>query len=176
MKQLLKAIADFQEEVPVIHEETKGYNYTYSNINTIFDVIKPLLKTHGLAFYQTLNEDKLDTILFHVEEGTSISSSIIIPKVKLGSMNEYQSLGSGITYLRRYSLSCMLGLITDKDIDGAGDEPKPEPKKKALDKKGFDYLMTEGKHTDINVALNTRTMTEEQSKELNDKLETIETK
>ena len=176
MKQLLKALADFQEEVPVIHEETNGYNYTYSNINTIFDVIKPLLKKHGLAFYQTLNEDKLDTHIFHVEEGTSISSSIVIPKVKLGKMNEYQSLGSGITYLRRYSLSCMLGLITDKDIDGAGKEENTVEPKKKLDEKGFEYLMSEGKHKDIVVALNMRSMTAERYKDLENRLETIENK
>jgi len=51
MKNLFKALADFQQEVPVIHEDTKGYNYTYSDINKIFEVIKPLLKKHGLGFY-----------------------------------------------------------------------------------------------------------------------------
>ena len=41
-------------------------------------------------------------------------------------MNDYQTLGSGITYLRRYSLSTILGLITDKDVDACGtQEPKP---------------------------------------------------
>ena len=42
MKTLFKALADFQNEVPTIHEETKGFNYTYSNLNSIFKVIKPL--------------------------------------------------------------------------------------------------------------------------------------
>jgi hypothetical protein len=35
-------------------------------------------------------------------------------------MNEYQSYGSGVTYFRRYALSSMLGLVTDKDTDAAG--------------------------------------------------------
>ena len=35
-------------------------------------------------------------------------------------MNEYQSYGSGVTYYRRYALSSMLGLVTDKDTDAAG--------------------------------------------------------
>ena len=30
MKNLLKALSAFQNEVPTIHEETKGFNYTYS--------------------------------------------------------------------------------------------------------------------------------------------------
>ena len=34
-------------------------------------------------------------------------------------MNEFQVLGSAITYIRRYALSSMLGLVTDKDTDAA---------------------------------------------------------
>jgi len=40
-------------------------------------------------------------------------------------MNDFQILGSAITYVRRYSLSSALGLITDKDIDGGGEQVKP---------------------------------------------------
>ena len=50
MKNLFKALAAFQNEAPTIHEDTKGYNYTYSNLNTIFKVIKPLLKKDFVPF------------------------------------------------------------------------------------------------------------------------------
>ena len=72
MKNLLKSLAAFQNEVPVIHEDTKGYNYTYSNLNTIFDTIKPLLKKHGLSFTQPLDGSKLKTIIFHVDSGETL--------------------------------------------------------------------------------------------------------
>ena len=32
-------------------------------------------------------------------------------------MNKYQSFGAGITYFRRYALTSMLGLLSDKDVD-----------------------------------------------------------
>ena len=32
MKTLFKALADFQNEVPTIHEETKGFKYTYQTL------------------------------------------------------------------------------------------------------------------------------------------------
>lgn len=122
MKELFKALAEFQNEVPVIHEETKGYNYTYANLNSVFKTIKPLLKSKGLGFTQFLNGNSLDTYLFHIETGQKIESSILIPTgISLKGQNEFQTLGSGITYLRRYSLACLLGLITDKDIDACGD-------------------------------------------------------
>ena len=125
MKNLFKSLAAFQNEVPTIHEETKGYNYTYSNLNSIFNVIKPLLKKHGLGFTQLLDGNNLKTIIFHIESGETLDSSVEIPQdVKLNSMNTFQVMGSAITYYRRYSLSAALGLITDKDIDAKGEEKK----------------------------------------------------
>jgi hypothetical protein len=54
-------------------------------------------------------------------------------------MNDFQVLGSAITYLRRYALSSALGLVTDKDTDAGGEqvktEAKNETKKVAIDDK-----------------------------------------
>ena len=81
MKNLLKSLSAFQNEVPTIHEETTGFNYTYSNLNTIFKVIKPLLKKHGLGFYQNLDGRSLVTTVFHAASGEQIQSSSDIPQV-----------------------------------------------------------------------------------------------
>jgi hypothetical protein len=120
MKNLIKALSDFQNDCPIIHKDTKGHNYTYADLPQIFSVINPLLKKHKLCFTQLLENDGIRTILFHVESGEQIESHTPIPLVKLGAMNEYQSYGSGVTYFRRYALSSMLGLVTDKDTDAAG--------------------------------------------------------
>jgi hypothetical protein len=120
MKNLIKALSDFQNDCPIIHKDTKGHNYTYADLPQIFSVINPLLKKHKLCFTQLLENDGIRTILFHVESGEQIESFTTIPTVKLGAMNEFQSIGSGITYFRRYSISSILGLVTDKDTDAAG--------------------------------------------------------
>lgn len=167
MKNLLKALAKFQSEVPTIHEGTKGFNYTYSDLNTIFKVIKPLLSKHGLGFTQPLDGDKVKTIVYHVESGESIESSINIPTgVSLKGQNDFQTLGSGITYLRRYSLSCVLGLITDKDADAHG-EQVTAPQKKVLTEKQFDLLCGDkAVLANILTALKMYDMTEAQRKVL----------
>lgn len=120
MKNLIKSLSAFQNECPIIHKDTKGHNYTYADLPQIFSTINPLMKKHGLCFSQLLENDGLRTILFHVESEESLESFTPIPKIKLGAMNEYQSFGSGVTYYRRYAISSMLGLVTDKDIDAAG--------------------------------------------------------
>jgi hypothetical protein len=139
MKNLFKALAAFQQEAPVIHKGTKGYGYSYADLPTIFEVINPLLKKHGLGFTQLINTNEerhyLVTVLFHVETGEQIQSSTLIPEVELKGMNTFQSFGSGVTYFRRYALSSALGLVTDKDTDAAGEQvKKPKITKERFDK------------------------------------------
>ncbi len=50
-------------------------------------------------------------------------------RIQLKGMNDYQSFGSGVTYFRRYCLSSILGLVTDKDTDASGEQIKPKKPK-----------------------------------------------
>jgi hypothetical protein len=64
----------------------------------------------------------LETTLYHTS-GEWISGTQLVNPVK----NDPQGLGSAITYARRYSLSAILGLVSDDD-DDANTATKPEPK------------------------------------------------
>lgn len=180
MKHLFKALANFQHEVPTIHKGTKGYGYSYADLPTIYNVINPILDKNGLGVTQLLNSDELgdyiQTIVFHSESGETIESKTRIPKVTLKGMNEYQGFGSGVTYYRRYSLSCALGLVTDVDNDGAHVQPKkvvstPKPVEKAkpsLSNERFQYaleLILDGKY-DYNKLRESYTLTDFQIKAL----------
>lgn len=132
MKNLYKALAEFQQEVPVILKETTGYGYKYADLPAIFAVINPLLKKKGLGFYQSVEGVSVKTVIFHTESGEQIESSTSIPQgVVLKGMNDFQVLGSAITYIRRYAISSMLGLITDKDTDAGGEQEKTVAKKES---------------------------------------------
>jgi hypothetical protein len=125
MKNLFKSLAEFQQEVPVIHKATQGYGYTFADLPKIFSVINPLLKKHGLGFTQLIENENLTTILFHVETGETIESKMALLKdVALKGMNEFQVYGSQLTYFRRYALSSILGIVTDKDTDAGGEQVK----------------------------------------------------
>lgn len=123
MKNIFKAIADFQQEVPVILKDVSGYGYKYADLPAIFATINPLMKTHGLGFYQAVNGENIKTVIFHIESGETIESETHIPQgVQLKGMNDFQVLGSAITYIKRYALSSLLGLVTDKDTDASGEQ------------------------------------------------------
>jgi len=123
MKNLFKALANFQQQVPVIHKGTQGYGYSYADLPAIFEIINPLLKENGLGFTQLIEGQGVKTIIFHIESGEKIESLTDIPQgVTLKGMNDFQVLGSAITYIRRYALSSALGLVTDKDTDAGGQQ------------------------------------------------------
>ena len=123
MKNLFKALANFQQQVPVIHKGTQGYGYSYADLPAIFEIINPILKENGLGFTQLIEGQGVKTIIFHIDSGEKIESLTDIPQnVTLKGMNDFQVLGSAITYIRRYALSSALGLVTDKDTDAGGQQ------------------------------------------------------
>lgn len=180
MKHLFKALANFQQEVPVIHKGTQGYGYSYADLPTIFEAINPLLKKHGLGFTQLLNTKEgvtyISTNIFHVESGENIESNVEIPSVQLAKMNDYQAFGSGVTYYRRYALSSALCLVTDKDTDASGEQVKKKPSKQKLSTNQFNALvgaikveqvMNDGKKCTTDWAKKTYNLSDEQVLTLN---------
>lgn len=158
MKIIYKKIAEFQQECPVIHKGTESYGYSYADLPSILEIINPILKKCGLGFTQLLDGENLKTIIFDIETGENLESSLKIPfdslnykdiqKFKDGEqytitiipgfegMNTAQAIGSLITYFRRYTLSTALGIITDKDTDATGKTNKKQTYK--TDKKQTD--------------------------------------
>jgi hypothetical protein len=137
MKNLYKALAAFQQEVPVILKDTSGYGYTYADLPAIFAVINPLMAKHGMGFYQAVDfldsQACIKTVVFHVESGEVVESVTLIPQgVSLKGMNDFQVLGSAITYIKRYALSSLLGLVTDKDTDASGEQVKKPKEEKPV--------------------------------------------
>ena len=140
MKNLYKSLAKFQKEVKNIPKNSKGYGYDYAKLEDIIRIVTPTLNKNGLVLIQSIDTDEhsrlpsVKTILAHMDTGESIESNTPISEVKLGSMNSYQSLGSGITYMRRYSIAGILGIAPDDDIDASKELVREtiETKKPAL--------------------------------------------
>ncbi len=126
--EIAKALSDFQSNCPVLQKSSQGYGYKYADLPSIVQTINPILKQSGLCFTKLTgggqDEVSVTTILIHNKSGeyfeTTISSSL---KANTGKMSAIQATGSIITYLRRYSLSSILGIVTDEDIDGHVQKP-----------------------------------------------------
>jgi len=85
----------------------------YADLSSVWEVIRKPLSDNELSIIQLVNGDILDTILAH-SSGQFIKSSIAIKSKD----NTAQSMGSAITYARRYALSSLVGVVADEDDDG----------------------------------------------------------
>jgi hypothetical protein len=116
---LAKALASFQAEMPTVtknHTATvksdKGsYSYTYAGLADVSEAAMPLLAKHGLSFSTLPSGQTLVGMLLH-ESGESLTASLPINGATP------QQIGSSLTYMRRYLLGCMTGVVTDDDDDG----------------------------------------------------------
>ena len=121
---IINGLAQLQAAMPVIKKDASGYGYKYASLDNIVQTIVPLMNKFGLCYCQPVGGDgtniSVTTIIMH-SDGGIISGTISAPLAsgKAAKMSEIQGAGSVITYLRRYSLSSMLGLVTDEDTDGA---------------------------------------------------------
>ena len=125
IKNIAKALSSFQNECPVIQKNSDGYGYKYTDLPFIVSTITPILKKHDLMFTQSVFSKDSDlvgvkTLIIHIKTGEFFESemSSSISKNRTNKMSEIQAQGSIITYLRRYSLSSILGIVTDADADG----------------------------------------------------------
>lgn len=114
---LNEALFAFQSENLVIQKKGKGNingrAYNYATLDDLVNGIRPSLNKYGLMFTQIMDGADFITKLIHVESGQEL-----IGKLPLGNPGSNQDLGSRLTYLRRYALISMLGLVTEEDVDG----------------------------------------------------------
>lgn len=122
MTNIYSQLAKFQQSVGTINKDSKGYGYNYASLDNIIAIIIPLLKENGLGFTHTFEGTDIICTLFNTE-GETITSRLSLPQENLKGMNASQSMGANITYAKRYTLSAILGLVTDEDTDGVASTP-----------------------------------------------------
>lgn len=95
------------------------YSYNYSDLASVFSVIREPMAKNGLSIVQLPFVDgsqvTVVTTLLH-ESGEWIESEPLVMPLS-DDLRGAQSIGSAITYARRYSLSCILGIATEVDDD-----------------------------------------------------------
>lgn len=120
--ELLNALAEIQNELPTMPKNSKAYGYNYTDLDTITQVIKPILHKHNVGYLQSVGiENGLQTLTTRVfsTKGEWIEDTTILPVINGTKNNAAQTLGMSITYMRRYMLSAMLGITSDEDIDAS---------------------------------------------------------
>lgn len=100
-----------------------SYTFDYTDLGGILDEAKRVFKVNGISViqnaYTVIVEGKkmvsVETMLLHTS-GEYVKS---LP-LQFEANANIQDMGGQITYMKRYSLSAMLGISTEKDDDANG--------------------------------------------------------
>ncbi len=131
-KQFNFAMSIFQSSLPVIEKNglvnytsSKGTtNYDYAKLEDISHAIKPSLKASGLSYRWTQEQSegkiKVTCIVTHVNGHVESSSLIGFPDTS-GGKDPMKAMASAISYLRRYTLTGLLGIVVGGEDDEGGE-------------------------------------------------------
>ncbi len=146
LNELFSALAKAQAEMAVAELSSSNpfFKSKYADFTTIVKASRPSLTKNGLCVIQQILPNEgfgtLHTVLGH-SSGQFIESQVEIKPIKA----DVQSVGSYITYLKRYSYAALVGLTTgEEDDDGEaavqrGKSPAPEAPKPVE----VEYITTE---------------------------------
>lgn len=123
MSKIYGQLLQFQNKLRKVGKDAKGYNYSYASFDNVVETIAPELNSQGLGYTHIFDGQDIVCTLFNAE-GETITSKLTLPQESLKGMNASQSMGASITYARRYTLTAILGLVTDDDTDGVVNTPK----------------------------------------------------
>lgn len=121
LNELGLALAKAQGEMLIAGKDHKNpfFKSNYADFATLVRASRPALTKHGLSVIQRVftndaNIEMLHTMLLH-SSGQYIESRVKIAPVK----QDAQSLGSCVTYLKRYCYAAIVGITAaDEDDDG----------------------------------------------------------
>ena len=121
IRELAQALIKVQEQLqPATKDANNPFTKSkYATLNSIMDSCRDALLSNGiwLCQYPVPTEPGylgLVTKLTHAESGQWQSSLAVVPLPKA----DPQGVGISMTYIRRYALSAMLGIVTEEDTDG----------------------------------------------------------
>lgn len=115
-----------------ITSQKGNYSYTYADFATSLDDIRPVLAKNKLAIVQAPfmrdNFVMLESRIIH-ESGEWLGN-----EYPVGLIADHRTMGSALSYARRYALFPLLGIQGEDDDDGQADQERPryEPRVAAL--------------------------------------------
>lgn len=105
--------------------EGPDYSYNFADLASVLGYVRPILASHGLAVSQTIDDGPTVTTQVWHRSGHMFELGGATVKPTKG---DPQSMGSAITYARRYSLLSALDLATEDDDGKAASAPVRAPR------------------------------------------------
>lgn len=115
-----------------------GFTYKYAQLPDMLDDIRPIAAKHnfGVTFTSAIEDSgrvTVNAMLVHISgcKQESCASAIPVQPRGTAAASDPQSIGSCLTYLRRYTLEMLCGIAAQEDDDGSSASGKPVEQKPA---------------------------------------------
>lgn len=156
--EIYKALVGFHKEAASISikkaADGGGGRYKYATLDDILDAVRLPLANQGLFLTQGLHGDLLVTRIAHTSgEYIQTDTKFMVWEGRGGTSN-LQNMGGGITYLKRYTLSAILGISLDGDEDGSNNQQQQQQQKQKPKKKSKPRITPEALGSAIGYILN----------------------
>jgi len=135
---LAKALSSVQGKLTYAKKDSANpfFKSNYADLESVWDACRDLLAANGLSVIQLPGETIVNTVVANEKEtviaemslttvlahnsGEWISQQMSLPMSKIDA----QGAGSALTYMRRYALAAVVGVVQADDDGNAASAPK----------------------------------------------------
>ena len=171
-----QAIIDFNNDfsvmsrkIPVISHTKKSYSTTYTPLEDIVNIVRPILSEHGfsVSFNNEQPEKGFVTVTCQLRHkgGHMIENALTLPtEAVTKGMNPMQAIGGAISYGKRYTLCGILNIATTADDDNNGFATNAKTTKPTIDDERLTKAIESinNKATTVSKVTSSFTLTDEQ--------------
>ena len=129
VKELATALAIVQGQLTFAKKDSKNpfFKSNYADLESVWDACRDLLSANGLAIMQFPGDYvdgnmTLTTVMTH-SSGEWVAQNMSLPVSK----PDAQGAGSAITYMRRYALAAIVGVVQADDDGNSASEKAEKP-------------------------------------------------
>jgi len=129
VKELATALAIVQGQLTFAKKDSKNpfFKSNYADLESVWDACRELLSANGLAIMQFPGDYvdgnmTLTTVMTH-SSGEWVAQNMSLPVSK----PDAQGAGSAITYMRRYALAAIVGVVQADDDGNSASEKVEKP-------------------------------------------------
>lgn len=125
--ELYTALLNAQAKMPALVKDSENPHFgsEFISLKGLLEQVLPVLREEGLLLLQPLSTlaggPALTTTIAHLASGTELTCTTPLLMAK----EDAQGHASSITYMRRYSIMSLLGLVAAKDDDDGNGASKP---------------------------------------------------
>lgn len=145
INELASALSKAQSEMQAAVKDSENpfFKSKYADLGSVWDACRPVLGKNGLCvmqFTEIVNEKLMMVSMLAHSSGQWIKSYLPLNPAK----TDAQGIGSAISYMRRYGLSALIGVVADDaDDDGEAAVGRGRLKKQEIIQKPVDVSVVQ---------------------------------